>query len=59
MKFKILVHFMVWALAFLILGFFYLEKFEATAVEIIASWIVLSAIMTVVSLYKNHIRNID
>ena len=56
---KILVHFLVWALAFFILGFFYLDNFEATIVEIIASWIVLSAVMTIVSLYKNHIRNID
>ena len=59
MKVKILVHFIVWALAFFIIGFFYLDNFEATTVEILASWIVLSAIMTIVSLYKNHTRNID
>jgi hypothetical protein len=59
MKVKILVHFIVWALAFFIIGFFYLDNFEATIVEILALWIVLSAIMTIVSLYKNHIRNID
>jgi len=56
---KILVHFIVWALAFFTIGFFYLDNFEATTVEIVASWIVLSAIMTIVSLYKNHIRNIN
>jgi uncharacterized phage infection (PIP) family protein YhgE len=59
MKVKILVHFIVWAVAFFVLGFFYLDSFDATTVELIASWIVLSAIMTIVSLYKNHIRNVD
>jgi hypothetical protein len=59
MKVKILVHFIFWVLAFLLLGFFYLDSFDTTKVELVALWIVLSAIMTIVSLYKNHIRNVD
>jgi len=59
MKVKILVHFIFWALAFLLHGFFYLDSFDTTKVELVALWIVLSAIMTIVSLYKNHIRNVD
>ena len=59
MKVKILVHFIFWVLAFLLLRFFYLDSFDTTKVELVALWIVLSAIMTIVSLYKNHIRNVD
>ena len=34
MKVKILVHFIFWVLAFLLLGFFYLDSFDTTKVEL-------------------------